>query len=157
MMTSLSALRTLRLPGIRQSAAGARHLLGVWRSLCSSTSIVQSRSRRLSAIAMIAALVTAASSTLIAQATRPEACVMTHHECDHTARITDCCCLASDASHSGGPIESRVQLPVDLSTHPVALPAGTFADMSRSSLQIHVPPLSVSLQDFTTRSAPLLI
>ena len=172
-MTSLSVLGIPGLPGIRQTGRSSpqskgsrpvyrttgsrRRLIGVWLGLCSSPCIVQFRSRRSSAIALIVALVAAASSTLIAQATQPEACVMTHHECDHTARIADCCCLASDASHPAGPIESRVQVVVDLSPHPVALPTGTFADTSRTSLQIHISPPSVSPPDFTTRSAPLLI
>ena len=173
MRRDLQALEAVELPEIRQPrlrtsesvgrssgypAACCRHrLIEMRRALCSFIYTVTPRSERLSMIALIAALVAAASSTLIVQATQPAACVMTHHECDHTARITDCCCLANDASPQGGPIESRVQLAVDLSPHPVALPAGAFADTSGSSLHVHIPPPSASPSDFTTRSAPLLI
>ena len=173
MTTSLRDLQTRGLPGIRQRHArlpqpqergsayptdgGHRSLICEWRAFCSSFRIMPFGPRKLSAVALIVAVVAAASSTLIAQAVQPEACVMSHHECDHTARITDCCCIASDASHPGGPIESRVQLAVDLSPHPIALPAGTFADTSRTSLQLHTSPPPASPPDFTTRSAPLLI
>jgi hypothetical protein len=172
-MTNLSASRVVGLPGIRRwgrstprskdprsayrTAVRRRRLLGVWRGLCSSTCIVPSRLGRLSALTLLVALVTAASSTLIAQAAQPDVCVMTQQECDQTTRITDCCCLASDASHPSGPIESRVQLALDLSPHPVALPAGTFADTSRTYRQIHISPPPASPPDFTTGSAPLLI
>ena len=160
------------MPGIRQSSGGApaspprppsppvffRLVRATWRGLCASIGIVLSRSRKLSAIALIVALLAATSSTLIAECAQPDACAMTHHECDHTARITECCCgHASDASHQGGPIESRVQLTVDLSPLPVALAAGTFADTSGTSFQVHTSPPSVSPPDFATRFAPLLI
>lgn len=172
-MTSLQALGALGLPGIRhrgrcmrksqgrrslyRAEVSRRRLVGAWRGFCSMTCIVLSRPGRLSALVLLVALITAASSTLIVQGAQPEACVMTHHECDQTARVTDCCCLAGDASHQGGPIESRVQLAVDLSPHPVGLLAGTFADTTRNSLQIQTLPPSVSPPDFTTRSAPLLV
>jgi hypothetical protein len=119
--------------------------------------MVVSRSERLSALVLIVALVGATSSTLIAQAAQPDACVMTHHECDQTTKVTDCCCHASDATHQGGPIESRVQLAVDLSPHPVALARGTFEDTARNSVQLHTPPPSVSPPDPASRFAPLLI
>jgi hypothetical protein len=134
-----------------------RLIRAMWRGLCASTCIVLARSRKPSALALIVALAAAASSTLIAQISQPEACVMTHPECDDTAKIADCCCHASDATHQGGPIESRVQLAIDLSPHPVILPAGTFADTSRTGYQIHTSPSPASPPDFATRFAPLLI
>jgi hypothetical protein len=175
-MTSLGILFALHLvmPGIRQRSrcmpmsqrrrpvhprniGWVRLVRATWPGLCASTSIVLARSRKPSAIALILALAAAASSTLIAQISEPEACVMTHHECDDTAKIADCCCHASDATHQGGPIESRVQLAVDLSPHPVTLPAGTFAETSRTGQQIHTSPPPASPPDFATRFAPLLI
>ena len=129
-----------------------------WRGLCASIGMVLLRSGKLWAIAVMVAILAATSSTLIAECAQPEACPMQHHECDHTARITDCCCgHASDASHQGGPIESRVQLTVDLSTLPVALAVGAFADTSGTSLRFHASPPSISAPDFATRFAPLLI
>ena len=82
---------------------------------------------------------------------------MDHHECEHSVRAAQFCCHASDASHQGGPAESRVQLTVDLSPHPAALAAGTFADISGTSLKTHGPPPSFSLTGLATRFAPLLI
>jgi hypothetical protein len=138
MMTSLPIPKTLSLPRIRQDR---RRLQG-----------------KLAAIALIIAVVTATGSTLIAEGAQREACAMKHHECNNTARITPCCCgHASDASHQGGPVESRVQLTVDLSPLPVALAAGTFADPFGTSVRIDTSPPPVSLPDFATRFAPLLI
>lgn len=170
--TSLPDLRTRGLTGIRQrhqrmaqaqgrgsvypADEGRCSLIG-WRAFCSSFRIMPFRPRKLSAFALIVAVVAAASSILIAQAAQPEACVMTPHDCADTPKVADCCCHFSDATHQGGPIESRVQLAVDLSPHPVALPAGAFADTSASSLHVQIPPPSSSPSDFTTRSAPLLI
>jgi hypothetical protein len=119
---------------------------------------VSSLRRKLSAIVLIAAVVTTTGATLIAQGAQHEACATNHHECDDTARIAQCCCgHASDASNQGGPVESRVQLTVDLSPLPVALAAGTFADTSGTSFQVHTSPPSVSPPDLATRFAPLLI
>ena len=172
-MTSLPNLGTTGPPGIRQRGRrgppsqgrspacptdwrGLR-LFGEWLGLCSVHCIVLSRSGTLAAIALIAALVTATGSTLIVECAQREACAMEHHECDRTAKITQCCCHASDASRHGGPVESRVQLTVDLSPHPAALAAGTFADISEASLKTHPSPPSVSRPDLATRFAPLLI
>ena len=175
-MTSLGTLLTLRLmPGIRQRSwcvppahgrrpvqlmnFGCVRLVRVtWRGLCASIGMVLSRSEKLSAIALVVALVAATSATLIAECAQPEACPMQHHECDQTVRITECCCgHASDASHQGGPIESRVQLTVDLSTLPLALAVRAFADTPGTSVRVHTAPPSVYPPDFATRFAPLLI
>jgi hypothetical protein len=170
-MTSLPILRTFGLPGIRQRTPqshghspvyltdlGLLRLLGVWHGLCSSPCIVLSRTGKLSAIALIVAVVTTTGSTLIAQGAQHEACATKHHECDPTPRIVQCCCgHASDASSQGGPVESRVQLTAHLSPLPVALAAGTFADTSGMSLQVHTSPPSIYPPDLATRFAPLLI
>ena len=129
------------------------------RALCLSNGIVQPRSARLSAITLIVAILVATGSTLIAQSEPHAACAVNHHECGHTATITTPCCCghATDASHEGGPVESRVRLTVDLSSLPVVPTAGTFADTSASNLQVDTALPSGSLPDLATRFAPLLI
>ena len=135
---------------------GGLRLPGLWRGLCSFPGIVLSRPWKLSAIALVVTLVAATSSTLIAFGAQHEVCAM-HHECDQAPRITQCCCgHATDASQ-GGPVESRVQLTVDLSPLPVSLTAGIFADTSGTGLQTHTSPPSVFPPDLATRFAPLLI
>lgn len=174
-MTSLGTLSALGLvPGIRQfncrlplsHGHGPVHptdsgriplVRATWRGLCASIGMVLSRSGKLSAIALIVAVLAATSSTLIAECAQPEVCPMQHHECDRTAWITDCCGHARDASHQGGPIESRVQLTVDLSTLALALAVGAFADIPGTSVRVHTSPPSVYPSDFATRFAPLLI
>jgi hypothetical protein len=119
---------------------------------------VSSVHRKLSTLALIVALVSTLGANLVGWGTEHEVCATQHHECDDTARIAQCCCgHVSDASNLGGPVETRVRLTVDLSPLPVALPAGTFADATGTSLQIHTPPASRALPDFVTRFAPLLI
>jgi len=119
---------------------------------------VSSVQRKLSAIALIAAVVTTMGANLIARGAQHEACATKHHECDDTAKIAQCCCgHASDASDQSGPVESRVELTVDRSPLPIALTAGTFADASGTSLQVHTSPPSVSPPDLPTRFATLLI
>ena len=173
MMTSFPNLGTRDLPGIRQRRQSLpplqmrgsvypakkepRSLLGGWRALCSSFCIVPFRPRKLSAFALIVAVVAAASSTLIVQAAQPDVCVMTPHDCADTAKVADCCCHADDGSHQGGPIESRTQLTVTLAHHPVELAAGAFADASVARPQIHTSPASIPLTDLATRFAPLLV
>jgi len=116
---------------------------------------VSSVQRKLSAIALIAAVVTTMGASLIAA--QHEACATKHHACDDTARIAQCCCgHASDASDQSGPVESRVQLTADPSPLPIALTAGTFADAG-TSLQVHTSPPSVCPPDLPTRFATLLI
>jgi hypothetical protein len=119
---------------------------------------VSSVHRKLSSLALVAAVVSTLGANLIAWGAQHEACATQHHECDDTARIAQCCCgHASDASNQGGPVESRVRLAVDLSPLPVALVAGTFADTSGTSLQVHTSPPSISPTGLATRFAPLLI
>lgn len=142
---------------VRPTEAAAHRRAKAWRDPCYVASIVSSRSVNLAAFALIGALVAAASSTLIVQAAQPEACVMTQHDCADTPKIADCCCHADDASHQGGPIESRVQLTVTLSHHPVQLAAGTFADTSVARFHVHTSPASISLPALATRFAPLLV
>jgi hypothetical protein len=139
-MTSLPVPRTLGLPGIRERR---------WR-------IPLSLSGKLSAIALIVAVVSATGSTLIAQSAR--ACGMKHPECHHTATIIPCCCdHASDAANQGGPVESRIRLTVHLSPLPTALAAGTFADTSETSIQIHTSPTPACPPGLATRFVPLLL
>jgi len=129
-----------------------------WHGLCYTICIVLSVHRKLSAIVLIAAVVSTLAANLIARGAEHEACATNHHECDDTARIAQCCCgHASDASNQGGPVESRVRLTVDFSPLPVALTAETFADASGASLQVHTFPPSISPTDLATRFAPLLI
>lgn len=167
------APRTSGLPGIRQrgrhvpllqgrspvypAALRGHRLPGEWLGLCFVHCIVLSRSGTLSAITLVVALVTATGSTLIVECAQREACAMEHHECEHIARVAQSCCHASDASHQGGPAESRVQLTVDLSPHPAELAAGVFANISGTSLKTHTSPPSVPAPDLATRFAPLLI
>jgi hypothetical protein len=121
--------------------------------------MVLSRLGKLSAIVLIAAVVTATGSTAIALGAQHEACAAKHHTCPlHTAMIAPCCCgHASDASNQGGPVESRVRLTVDLSPIPVALAVWTVADTSGTNLQFHASPPSVSPPELATRFAPLLV
>ena len=172
MKRDLPVLSTFALPPIRQhhgrtspfgcrtsaypAAFWCRRLLDAWRGLCSIACIV-SRSEKLSALALVVSLVVATSSTLIAQVGQPEACVMTHHACDHFAKVTLSCCHAGDPLQQGGPTGFRVQLTVNLSSHPAEVPAEMFADSSVIGLRIHTSPRSVCPPDFATRFAPLLI
>ena len=174
-MASLTTLRSLGLPRIRKrlrhrplscrlstpfpATLGGRRRSGMWRAPCSSTCIVLSRSGALSAIAiaLIVAILTATGSTLSAQGAQPEVCAMQHDVCHHTAKIAQCCCHASDATHQGGPIESRVQLTVDPSPYPVALSSVAFADTSEPNLQVLTALPSASRAGLATHFAPLLI
>jgi len=134
-MTSLPISKTLGLPRIRQG----------WRG----------EQRKLAVMALIVAVVAAAGSTLIAQSAR--ACAMVHHECQHTTTITPCCGgHANDAANQGGPVESKIQLTVDLSALPLAL-TGVFVDTSGTILRIHTSQPSAFPSDLATRFAPLLI
>ena len=143
-------------PSVNPAAFGCRRLVDAWRGLCSIACIV-SRSEKLSALALVVALVVATGSTLIAQVGQPGACVMTHHACDHFAKVTLSCCHAGDPSQQGEPTGFRVQLTVNLSSHPAEVPAEMSADSSVISLRIHTSPRSVCPPDFATRFAPLLI
>ena len=135
MMTHHPVPKTLGLPRIRQG----------WRRM----------QRMLAPVALVVAVVAAAGSTLIAQSAR--ACEMKHHECHHTATITPCCCdHANDAANQGGPVESKIQLMVDLSALPLAL-AAVFVDTSGTSLRIHTSQPPAFPADLATRFAPLLV
>jgi hypothetical protein len=139
-MTSLPVLGTLGLPGIR----GRR-----WR-------IPLSLSRQLSAIVLIVAVVAAVGSPLIAESAHP--CEMTQHECHHTATIMPCCCdHASDTANQVGPVESKIQLTVDLSPLPIAQACGTIADTAGTNVQGHTSPPPACPPDLATRFAPLLV
>ena len=114
-----------------------------------------SRSLHFAALALIFSLVVATGSTLIAQAAQPAPCVMAPHDCHQTTKVTPSCCHAGDGSQQG-PIESRVQLTVNLSHHPIELAAGTVARTS-ARLEFHTSSASISLPDLATRFAPLLV
>lgn len=135
-MTNLSVRNTLALPRVRRRLGRLPVTL--------------------SAIALIVAVVTMSSSTLLAQGA--QACALKRHACHHAVRSAACCSdHANDAGNQVGPVESRIQLRVALSQLPPALAGGMFADSSRTGLRIRTTPPSVSPPDFTTRFAPLLI
>ena len=108
------------------------------------------------ALALIAAIVSAASAPLLAAP--HEACAAQQHHCGADARVASCCCGHDDSGdHDGTPAQSRVEAQADLAAIPVAIGDVVVAASPRPLLRVHTSPPYLTLRDLPTLFATLLI
>ena len=90
-------------------AISARFDRGTGRALC--LDMVRSASVRLTAIAIVSAMLTTGAGSLFAIGMVHHACLAHHHDCSTTARLTGCCSLEQgDRSNEAIPTTSKAQV-----------------------------------------------
>jgi hypothetical protein len=113
--------------------------------------------RRLSALALVVALVATTSGAAFAQGRHP-ACEAKQHECGQTAKISSCCCgdlgTPKDAST---PAQTRADVSSGVATTPLPPPFEQPIAAPDAAVAIHASPHRLALLDLTTLFACLLI
>jgi hypothetical protein len=122
----------------------------------SAAAIVKSVRSKLSAIALVGALISAIGGSVFAGQVHP-VCVTKHHDCDTATTMASCCCGDQGASNPSGPTESRVQVGADLSAVSEASATALVHDMHRAMVQPHTSPPRDGPLDFPILFASLLI
>jgi uncharacterized heparinase superfamily protein len=109
-------------------------------------------------MAVVAAVLVATGSLWLAAQPAHDACATRHHDCNQTARISQCCCGDQGVvSDQGGPVEARVRVSADASSVPVAFTAGTIRNAFHTGVPVHTSPPGRSPADLRTLFASLLI
>ena len=99
-------------------------------------SIVKCARTTITAIALVVAMIGAASVPAVAVMVHP-VCAANQHDCGSNVKVTKCCCRdARDTSSQNGPVQSRVAMRADLTAHPfvvVAAASGVRCGATRRS------------------------
>lgn len=109
------------------------------------------------ALALIAAVTTAATAPVFAAAAHPS-CPAKRHDCAKAAAFTRCCCDQEQSTpQHGAPAQPRVELPRDAAATPVAV-SGTLAATHRIAPPVvHTSPPHQHLVDLPTLFSVFLI
>jgi hypothetical protein len=121
--------------------------------------IVRSIRARLTAIAIVAAVLTTGAGSLFANGMVHHACLAHHHDCSTTARLTGCCGLEQgDRSNEAIPTTGKTQVaqPVADGTIVVRCAQLTEPDLLRHARAFSTAPRS-SLPDLITLFGTFLI
>jgi hypothetical protein len=112
---------------------------------------------RLSAIALILALVTAAGAPVLAAELHPT-CAARHHDCGKVATIKACCCGdQGDPSNPSSQAESRAPVTPDVAPV-IGVPSSTVSTApAMTVVHVHASPLRPPRLDLPTLFATLLI
>ena len=126
------------------------------RSLLSLVTVKSARTM-LSAIVLVAAVITSAGAAVLAAHVHP-ACAAHRHECSKSATIAKCCCGDQDAARTDStPVQSRVEVRTDMCATP-ALPHAVQITAAASVLSpVHTSPPYLCLIDLPTLFATFLI
>lgn len=111
----------------------------------------------LSAIVLLAAVITSAGSGVLAAHVHP-ACAAHRHECGKSATITKCCCGDQDAARTDStPVQPRVEVRTVICATP-ALPHVVRIALAPLALsRVHTSPPNRCSIDFLTLFATFLI
>jgi hypothetical protein len=111
----------------------------------------------LSAIVLVAAVITSAGSAVLAAHVHP-ACAAHQHECGKSATIAKCCCGDQDAARTDStPVQPRVEVRTDICATP-ALPHVVQIALAPLALScVHTSPPNLCLIDFPTLFGTFLI
>ncbi|MBI3399802.1 MAG: hypothetical protein HY048_00155 [Acidobacteria bacterium] len=113
---------------------------------------------KLSAVAIVTAIIAANSAALLSFAHRDAVCATMQHACDRTPSIRPCCCdPQGEDSHHNGPTESRVQVGADTSAVPVVVTAVALHEPAHNTARPHTSPPRTAPPDLPTLFARLLI
>jgi hypothetical protein len=119
--------------------------------------VVTGLARRLSALALVIALVATTSGSTFAQGRHP-ACEAKQHDCRQTATISSCCCGdLGTPKDAGTPAQTRADVGSGLATTP--LPPQFEQPIATADAAVAIPtsPPRLALLDLTTLFACLLI
>lgn len=112
---------------------------------------------KLSALVVIAAILAAAGAPLLAAPAHP-ACASRDHGCGRAATLAKCCCgEQGPASDQGAPIQTRVQVAVDLAAVPALVAAPVMSDAAERIVRPRAFPPGATPPDLVTLFATLLI
>jgi hypothetical protein len=128
-----------------------------WHERCCRIGVVTRLRASLSAVALVAAILSA-SGTLLAAADHHPVCAAKHHDCGRAPTIGSCCCGDQGRASDGSvPAEPRVQLVTGLSFVSIA-PLPTVIDLqSAATARVQTSPPRGVRPDLPTLFATLLI
>jgi hypothetical protein len=112
---------------------------------------------RLSALALVVAIMATATGSAFAQNRHP-ACEAKQHDCGPSAKIASCCCGDLGAPRDAGtPAQSRTDVASSLATAPVPPQSQDPILQSHASIAVQASPPRLALLDLNTLFACLLI
>lgn len=112
---------------------------------------------RLTALAIIAAVLTVAAAPALAAQAHP-VCTAKHHGCGQTATLIRCCCgEPGQPSTQSGPVQSPVQVGVDVSAIADPFPIAPATDGAEAIAHPRAFPPGAPPPDLLTLFATLLI
>lgn len=117
--------------------------------------IVKSTRAMLSAIVLIAAVITSTGASALAVQAHPS-CATHRHECGKIARITKCCDDQDAARTDSTPVQPRVEVRPDLSAAPALPSVAPFAE-PQLRRPVQPSPPRLCLLDLPTLYATFLI
>src|SRR5262245_6953361 len=129
---------------------------GIGSAMCGR--VVTGLARRLSALALVVAMVATASGSAFAQ-NRHSACETKHHDCDQPAKITSCCCGDPGTPRDNGtPAQSRTDVASGVAAVPLPLQfEQPMPATHAAAIAIQSSPPGLALLDLTTLFGCLLI
>jgi hypothetical protein len=82
-----------------------------WHGTCSAQIVVSTRRARLSAIGIIAVMLLAVATPLVATESGHRVCLAKHHDCGQTLRVNTCCRMEpGDRSDDATPAAAKTQI-----------------------------------------------
>ena len=118
--------------------------------------IVASLRTRLSAVALVATILFATTSSLVGAGEQP--CATIHHHCADVRMIGQCrCWMGSESSFPVGPTEGRMRIGADWTPLSYVWQSGDTVSPFAICVQVHMSPTGISPLDLPTLFASLLI
>ena len=121
------------------------------------TDIVTALPTRLSAVALVVAIMATATGSAFAQNRHP-ACEAKQHDCSQPAKISSCCCGdLGTPGDAGTPAQSRTDVASGVATTPLPPQFEQPLPATDAAVVIQASPPGLALLDLTTLFACLLI
>lgn len=112
---------------------------------------------KLAAISVVAVMIATTGGSVFVQAIH-SVCVAKQHDCGKTATISNCCCGDQDATRTDAtPVQSRVEVHVDLQATPVLPNVVPIVRAPQALVAIQTSPPRLCLLDLPTLFSSYLI
>ena len=111
---------------------------------------------RLAALSIVAVMIATTGGSVFVQAIH-SVCVAKQHDCGKTATISNCCCGDQDTRTDAIPVQSRVEVHVDLPATPVLPNVVSIAPAPQGLGPVRTSPPRLCLLDLPTLFSSFLI